>query len=375
MNAAEVFERLAARLIDAIPQSIAALRLAEPVCCLRVYYYDTHAPCAYLLLKPVEEAFRSKLLVEAGRSALFYLWASGEGKGDGPEAILGQAETDPETADLLQRVYQLLSEDEDRFMPPYRMALQRLSYQLNSNDWARICRVTEDFVVVPADGSQHFADELDDITNSIPPARLDLLRSRGLLGPDKQWDRRPGYSYAGDEPSETARTVEEIEERARAMSVPDRINYWIGQLDQMAAGEPCDMTKIEVNAHFPVDHAAEIGNDAVVPLLKLACRWADKPEWDSDDEEAANPTPMAEVILFLLWKVKEMGYADHQVEVLLREFLERSCQANAGRSLWGTLPVHCADCLHELFDRYPETEMAGNNALANRASFLRIPLP
>jgi hypothetical protein len=167
----------------------------------------------------------------------------------------------------------------------------------------------------------------------------------------------------------------EIEDRTSAMPVADRIAFWIGQLDKLAAGEECEASRIGVDAEFPLDQLVEIGKEAVIPLLRLACKWADQPEWDNDDEKAAKRTPMADVILWLLWRVKDLGHADRQIERLLREFLKRSCAVNEGRSLWGTLPVHCADCLHELFDRYPESKMAGNNALENRTTFLRMPMP
>ena len=370
-----VFDQLIPLLIDAIPRSIAALRLSESICCLRVYYYDTHAPSAYLLLKPVTESFRNQLLASQGRSALFYLWGSGEPKGDGPQTILGDSDADRATAELFNRIYELLCDDENRHMPAYRQALHRVAQQLNARDWSQICPVTDDFVVVPADGSMHFVDELADIAGSIPSASLELLRSRGLLGPEGHWDRRPGFSYGEEEQAESARRVQEIEERVRAMPQPDQINYWIGQLDCLAGGTPCDMTRIGVNAHFPLDRLDEFGKDATVALLELAGKWADQPEWDSDDENAAQETPMARVMLYLLWKVKEMQHASPEMERLLQDFLRRSCQINEGRSLWGTLPFHSADCLHELFDRYPEPQMAGNNALENRAEFLSILLP
>jgi hypothetical protein len=74
MNITTLFEALTQRLVDVIPTTIAAMRLPDLICCLRVYYYDTHAPRAYLLLKPVTEAFRGQVLAEGGRSALYRLW-------------------------------------------------------------------------------------------------------------------------------------------------------------------------------------------------------------------------------------------------------------------------------------------------------------
>jgi hypothetical protein len=70
-----------------------------------------------------------------------------------------------------------------------------------------------------------------------------------------------------------------------------------------------------------------------------------------------------------------MGHANLEIELLLRQFLARSCRINAGRALWGTLPVHCADTLHKLFDRYPQPAMADNNALVDAERFLLIDPP
>jgi hypothetical protein len=93
-------------------------------------------------------------------------------------------------------VYELLSESEDKYMPALQRMLRRVSRELNKKDWSAICEVTDDFVIAPADGSQFFAGDQDyaDLVKSIPPKRLALLRSRGLLGPDETgWEARPGY--------------------------------------------------------------------------------------------------------------------------------------------------------------------------------------
>jgi hypothetical protein len=367
MNVTTVFESLVPRLVDAIPRSVGAIGLTEPICCLRIYYYDTHAPCAYLVLRPVDESFRSKVLAEKGGDALYYLWASAEDmKGDAPEATLGDVEADSANRDLFRRIYDLLSEDEDRYMPIYRKALQKASYQLNLMDWRSVCRVTDDFVVAPADGSQCFADDYPDIAQSVPAARLELLRSRGLLGPGEEWGQRPGYPY-----HDPSRDLDVLE---HGKSTQERIDYWIDQLDQMAAGKDCDMTRLGRNAHAPLERLGKMGTGMAVPLLKFACRWAEKPEWDCDDLKAAKEKPMVEVFYHLFVKVAELRHNDPSIELLLREFLTRSCRANEGRTLWGILPFRCAQCLHKLFDRYPEAKIAADNALENRADFQRIPL-
>jgi hypothetical protein len=195
-----------------------------------------------------------------------------------------------------------------------------------------------------------------------------------------------GYAYRVDTTSEEDQDAEDYKyldewnPTLRQRLPEDQIQYWIEQLDAMAAGKECDIDK-GTNAHFPLDYVAKFKEAAVTPLLKLACKWADQPEWtnaeefreDDDENETVQATPMSEVILFVLWKVKEMGYATPEVEPLLREFLEKSCRVNEGKPIWGTNPVHCADCLFTFYpEKYPEPKMAGNNALENRQEFFKI---
>ena len=361
------FESLVPLLVDEIPRAIAAAKLASPLACLRIVYYDTHAPCTYLRLRTVSAECRTKVLADKGRDAPFYLWAAGEDCGDGqvdlpaePPATKGQKQIEK----LFQEVYELLCDDEDEHMVPFRSMLAQVARALNSKDWAKICPVTDDFVIAIADGDQHFADDYQDLVDSIPAERLELLRARGLLGPGERWDQLPGDEKLSADPGA------DIEARAQAMPIPERIAYWISELDHLAAGKDCDTSRIGCNAGFPIDHLGEIGSDVVVPLLEFACRWADQLEWTSDDEETAEETPVAEVIMLLLWKVRALGHANEEAEGLLVQFVEKSCRVNKGRALWGTNPYHAAMCLHALFG-YPIPEMAGNNALVRPEQFMK----
>jgi hypothetical protein len=200
MSKPNTFENLARVLVAAIPTAIASLKLAKAVCCVRIHYYDTHAPSTYLLLKTISADCRTSVLESKGRNALYYLWGSGEECGDGHVYLPKPTSPDdpPGIKTLLETVYDLLRDDEGKYMDQFRSMLQRVSLELHSIDWNRFCPVTDDFSIVPADGSAHFGNEYDDIANSIPPARLDLLRSRGLLGHHENWDRRPGDSVADE---------------------------------------------------------------------------------------------------------------------------------------------------------------------------------
>lgn len=67
----DVFQSLVAKLVDAIPQAIGSLKVTKPICCVRVEYYDTHAPCAYLTLRTISADLRAKFLEEEGRDASY----------------------------------------------------------------------------------------------------------------------------------------------------------------------------------------------------------------------------------------------------------------------------------------------------------------
>jgi hypothetical protein len=188
------FDQLLPLLVEELPKLVADLKPAGTLCALRLYYYDTHAPGAYLLLRTLTVEGRAELVAGKGRNAPFYIWASGED----PGVVAGEfppegAKSKPlkQIVKLFAKVYELLEDDEDEAMPPLRELLHEVARQLNARDWSGICAVSEDFVVAAADGSQFFADDHADLAGSIPAERLDLLRARRFLGPEETWDQLP----------------------------------------------------------------------------------------------------------------------------------------------------------------------------------------
>jgi hypothetical protein len=129
------------------------------------------------VLQPASEDWRAGLVARYGDEARLHYWASWADGGDldgvdldGPGRI----------TELFGDVYPLLCEDEAKHMIQFRGMLQRVCRELNGQDWQRYCPVTDDFIVIPTDGSAHFCDEYPDVVQSVPPTRLDLLSSRGL---------------------------------------------------------------------------------------------------------------------------------------------------------------------------------------------------
>jgi hypothetical protein len=198
MPAEEVFDAIQPLLVDGIPKAIGSVKHETPICIVRVYYYDTHAPCTYLDFRCVSVLQREQTIKSKGKDGLDYLWSSGEECGTRPNVsipsdpdqsqiartlnVFGDR-TDAKIAKLFAKVYRLLGDDEDEYMPSFRAALQSVTMKLNQTDWQQVCEVTDDFVVVPADGSMFFCDDEADLIGGVPAERIALLQSRGFLGP------------------------------------------------------------------------------------------------------------------------------------------------------------------------------------------------
>lgn len=354
MKSSEILSELRPLLIDAIPRAVGSLRLKSPAAVLRIYYFDTTAPCGYLTLRIITEKGRAKLLKQKGRDATYYLWSSGEVTFDKEIDLPNEGlkfKSNKRMIELFAALYDRLM---DRTLASYRKMLQEVARTLNSKDWRRTCPVTDDFAIATADGSQAFADEHGDLVKSIPPDRLKLLRQRGLLGPGRDWDHGAGFETEQG-PSEMERMVNEIDAKARSLPVPQRIDYWVDQLDRMADHKDNDMKRIEVNDGFPLDRLGDIGAAAAVPILKLAQRLFRKK--NNDDAWT--------IMVHCLFKVRDMGHRLPEVETLLRQLLKESLATDE------LTASHCARALHQLFKKYPEPERGpGDHLLANAAAYL-----
>jgi len=187
------FSELTRQLLKAVPAKVRKLKLSEPISALLIYYYDTSAPQVTLELKPVSQSFQQAVCKREGRDAPFTLWSPGEEKGDLPTATIGEGEDPAEVAALFSQIRRQLSRDgqEEQTLQDYRAAIHRLTQGLNNLDWYSVCEVTDTFVVVPADGSQAFADTYEDLAGGVPEDKLELLREKDLLGPGEQWDQLP----------------------------------------------------------------------------------------------------------------------------------------------------------------------------------------
>lgn len=184
------FRLLHPLLAAAIAPAVRRLKLQDPIFCIRLYYHNTCAPgeeyCTWV--RVLTEPLRQKVLAEQRPLDVeYYLWHPTAGEANGlPGRDVGLYEADltgsREIMRLYADVYELLCQDEEEYMRQLQEMLRLVSQALNKRDWTSISETTDDFVVFPADGSNHYAGEYEgDMETSIPAEKLDLLRQRGLL--------------------------------------------------------------------------------------------------------------------------------------------------------------------------------------------------
>lgn len=193
---AESFLQIQPLLKEAIPQAIQRAKIAQPICILRLYFWDNHAPKGELGLWTVTEPKRLRILAKNGKDTPSALWLSGEDPSDGRVYVPAEGHPDPDGEKLhayFQDIHRLVCKDPKKYMPIYRKSLQDVARAMNQLDWSKFTRVTDDFVVVPADGSQYFGggDDYTDIVASVPMERIKLLEQGGFIGPASNWERLP----------------------------------------------------------------------------------------------------------------------------------------------------------------------------------------
>ena len=182
------FRLLQPLLTAAIPMAIGQLKLPDPIFCIRLYYHDTNAPpedyCTWV--RVLTEPLRQRVLATKRPCDVpFYLWSPQSGEANGsPGRDPGLFEADLSGyRDIMERyaeVYELV--DADDGMTQLRELLRQVSRVLNARDWSKTAKVTDDFVVFPADGSGYYGgSHAEDMEESIPPQKLELLRQRQLL--------------------------------------------------------------------------------------------------------------------------------------------------------------------------------------------------
>lgn len=171
-------------------------------------------------------------------------------------------------------------------------------------------------------------------------------------------------------------------DRVAKLSTEKQIAFWISELTRRAAGKKSEVDKVFLDTDLAswgnecaANALGRIGNKAVVPMLKLVRKLAKQPEWDGDrPKRNLRETPVHDVAITLIWKVRDLGIASNQVEQLLWDVVRISCQTNEERRLWGIIPRHTALCLGTLFPGYPEAKISDTtNRLLTPEAFQRRP--
>ena len=182
-------------LVAETPRAVAALKIREPAYAVFLWYDDSTVEDWALDFGIGLEAFRSTWAKRRAEASTVtedlweYLWR--------PQQVMeqlpphGQFQDAAFTAKCAE-AYELTFaanetefplEDERELMLPFRAMMCRAASRLNQHAWNTILNTTEQFVVLASDRLGHWVDE--DLKQSIPPAKFELLRRRGELPPER----------------------------------------------------------------------------------------------------------------------------------------------------------------------------------------------
>ncbi len=178
----DVCEPLIPVLVKEITDHLSTIARDVTLCRLKMWYYDTCAPCCYYLGDALTEEDREKYLAESGKDALYEIW-EGERTFD-----FGIGETpNSQSFDLLASVYRMMSSDDlgefKRGHVARRSIVHKVAMQLNSIDLTCFCCVTDDFIAYAQNGTDDGIDTYEDLIESVPHHKIEMLRQRELLGP------------------------------------------------------------------------------------------------------------------------------------------------------------------------------------------------
>lgn len=172
--------------------------------------------------------------------------------------------------------------------------------------------------------------------------------------------------------------MDSMRRTAKKLTKTKQIEYWIGQLDDISAENPCDAAKIVYCDEFVLEELSELGVDAIIPLLTWANTWADKPEFrSSPDEDEDCEYPISGV----LYNVFDRLVAIPGVEQLVQQYIRTAIkvkpkvsidlESKKTQEIFGIIPYHAARFLYRNYDGYPEPIAdSENNKLLNAERFV-----
>lgn len=180
-----------------------------------------------------------------------------------------------------------------------------------------------------------------------------------------------GWSSASKGKETEASYLKKLDGQVTAKTGDGQIAHWIGLLDKTAAGKSGQSEWSFLDVDYAMGKLKRFGQKGMIALLKFVKAWSGEQEWVGDwPKRRIDTRPMHGPTIDALMFVCEAKGGTPEMEVLLRDILSRSVKANAGRKLWGLIPVLSARCLSALFDTYPEPEQnERTNALVNHEAF------
>jgi len=344
-------------LVRSYPLTAKAANVNESVYALILFYADTTTddPMPYAEIAP--ECVRKWAVERTGDKAGWNIWKPGQEISGARRLVKSLGLQGDSLRANVRACYRLLSADDsvddDVRLEPFRAMMCRVARTLNGHDWRGILNTTDDFAVIASDWTALWLRE--DAVNSLPPEKRSRLESRGLFFPE----------HTEGEREEAARKFDAVQAELASRPEAERIAYWIGELDRLAAGERRLLDDWAASVSGVLRRLRAIGGSASPLLLDLAARLDALP-----GQTDGLPSPAAIVLSAAFETVQEIGRADQVVERSLRTLLAASCRANEGREFWSATPFRCAYCLARLFDGYDFPYRDSNGVLQEADTYL-----
>lgn len=343
-------------LVVLVPEAVRQLKVEGPCYAVILCYIDstTDEFTPYGLVAP--EAVRAEALRADPAGAASSIWSPHQAL-TLPKPLPTFTLEDAAFVARCQACYQYLMEkggdlDDDRMLLPFRKMMYRVAQQLNGLDWSSCLAPTDDFVVIASDWTGYWVEE--DARASLPSAARKRLESRRLFF---------NGSAVLDQKAIIKR-MRELQAGVARQPKEAQVQFWIGQLESMVAGVPCDVTQIGCDHGLAIDALQGLAGAAALPMAEFVRRHLDH------DRAKAISLPFS-----LLSAIESPGPSPLRLHRLLREILAECCRPDAGKKVGKTTAYHCARSLHRLFPDYPKPEMAESGALKDDRKFFDAPMP
>ena len=168
--------------VEHIPKAIAEAKVASPLYVALLTYCGEDITSGWPQDIELRTAtHRDKCLKLSDREqAMYRLWCPAEEIAGGKTVGGAEKKSLSELEEKTQQLLQLAGESESFDYDELRRLFCRVAMRLNKLDWRKIARVTDEFIVLPADdhGETDFFEEL---RASVPAKKIALLRRRGMF--------------------------------------------------------------------------------------------------------------------------------------------------------------------------------------------------